>query len=86
METLLQWEHAASTYETKYDTKLNNEEKVVALRRIMPAEVFGGGGGKSLFRGRGVTQYDDIRVELCRYVRYVEDRPIPTAISGKGSS
>ena len=41
----------------------------------MPAEVFGGHGVKSLFRGRDIIAYDDIRAELCRYI---EDRPAPT--------
>merc|ERR1712091_759107 len=41
----------------------------------MPPEVFGGShGSKSLFRGRKLTQYDDVRAEL---VHYIEVKPAP---------
>ena len=75
MEALIEWESAVAVYESKYGEPLGNREKITALRYIMPPQIFCGEGQLGLFRGRRIESYDEMRMEL---VRYIDDKPVPT--------
>ena len=69
------WESEVTRYEIKYATKVQDMDKVVALKSMMPDVLFGEEGK---FRGAGQMSWKMLKDEVTKYLR---DRPMKAVAS-----
>ena len=67
------WGCELTGFELKYGRKVDEDAKILALKSIMPDNMFGEGGA---FRGRAFTQYDVLRKTV---IDYLDDKTFSAA-------
>ena len=73
------WEQEVAEIEIKYAKRVDEDEKILALKSIMPETLFGEAG---VFRGRSFSTYAELRTSI---IRYLDDK-VPVSMMTKSSS